>query len=110
MTYPALPEDVVTTNQIPIGVGLILAPAIGSQVLASRLRMPAPIVLRPVGLAASVLTTVVNQAIILTHWPRVSTGRGISMTPVQRGSPIRGGKYTWPPDRRWATLHRVGEA
>ena len=35
----------MTTNQILIGVGLILALAAGSQVLANRLRIPAIIVL-----------------------------------------------------------------
>jgi NhaP-type Na+/H+ or K+/H+ antiporter len=39
----------VTTDQILIGVGLILALAAGSQVLASRLRIPAIIVLLPAG-------------------------------------------------------------
>jgi hypothetical protein len=34
----------VTTNQIFIGTGLILVLAVGSQVLASRLRIPALIV------------------------------------------------------------------
>ena len=41
----------MTTNQILTGVGLILALAIGSQVLASRMRIPALIVLLPVGFA-----------------------------------------------------------
>src|SRR6266487_3540270 len=39
----------MTTDQVLFGVGLILALAVGSQVLASRLRMPAIIVLLPVG-------------------------------------------------------------
>jgi len=37
----------LTTNQILVGVGLILFLAAGSQVLASRLRIPAIIVLLP---------------------------------------------------------------
>jgi hypothetical protein len=37
----SLSEAGVTTNQILIGVGLILVLAVGSQVLASRLRIPA---------------------------------------------------------------------
>jgi hypothetical protein len=37
----------VTTNQLLIGLGLIVVLAVGSQVLASRLRIPALIVLLP---------------------------------------------------------------
>jgi NhaP-type Na+/H+ or K+/H+ antiporter len=50
----------VTTDQILLGVGLTVALAVGSQLLASRLRIPALIVLLPVGFAAGALTDVVN--------------------------------------------------
>jgi NhaP-type Na+/H+ or K+/H+ antiporter len=50
----------VTTNQVLAGVGLILVLAVGSQVLASRLRIPALIILLPVGFIAGALTTDVN--------------------------------------------------
>jgi Kef-type K+ transport system membrane component KefB len=39
----------VTTNQILIGIGLILVLAVGAQILASRLHIPAIIVLLPAG-------------------------------------------------------------
>jgi NhaP-type Na+/H+ or K+/H+ antiporter len=55
----------VTTNQILIGVGLILALAVGSQVLASRLRIPALIILLPVGFVAGALTADVNPERLL---------------------------------------------
>jgi NhaP-type Na+/H+ or K+/H+ antiporter len=55
----------VTTNQILIGVGLILALAVGSQVLASRLRIPAIIVLLPAGFVAGALTSDVNPQDLL---------------------------------------------
>jgi hypothetical protein len=45
----------LTTNQILTGVGLILALAVGSQVLASRLRIPAIIVLLPAGFITALL-------------------------------------------------------
>ncbi|MEV0637173.1 cation:proton antiporter [Streptomyces sp. NPDC050619] len=45
----------MTTNQVLIGVGLTLVLAVGSQILASRLRIPALIVLLPVGFAAGAL-------------------------------------------------------
>ena len=50
----------MTTNQVLAGVGLILVLAVGSQVLASRLRIPALIILLPVGFIAGALTTDVN--------------------------------------------------
>jgi NhaP-type Na+/H+ or K+/H+ antiporter len=50
----------MTTDQILLGVGLTLSLAVGSQILASRLRIPALIVLLPVGFVAGALTEVVN--------------------------------------------------
>jgi NhaP-type Na+/H+ or K+/H+ antiporter len=55
----------LTTNQILTGVGLIFALAVGSQVLASRLRIPAIIVLLPAGFVAGALTTDVNPQRLL---------------------------------------------
>jgi NhaP-type Na+/H+ or K+/H+ antiporter len=55
----------VTTNQILIGVGLILVLAVGSQVLASRLRIPAIIVLLPAGFVAGALTTDIDPQRLL---------------------------------------------
>jgi NhaP-type Na+/H+ or K+/H+ antiporter len=60
-----LAEAGVTTNQILIGVGLILALAVGSQVPASRLRIPAIIVLLPAGFVAGAVTTDVNPQRLL---------------------------------------------
>ncbi len=48
----------MTANQVLIGVGLILALAVGSQVLASRLKIPAIIVLLPAGFTAGRLAPV----------------------------------------------------
>jgi NhaP-type Na+/H+ or K+/H+ antiporter len=50
----------MSTDQILLGVGLTLSLAVGSQILASRLRIPALIVLLPVGFVAGALTEVVN--------------------------------------------------
>ena len=55
----------MTTNQNLIGVGLNLALAAGSQVLASRLRIPAIIMLLPAGFVAGALTTDVNPQRLL---------------------------------------------
>jgi Kef-type K+ transport system membrane component KefB len=45
----------VTANQVLIGVGLILVLAVGSQVPASRLKIPALIVLLPAGFTAGAI-------------------------------------------------------
>lgn len=50
----------MTADQIFFGVGLTLALAVGSQILASRLRIPALIVLLPVGFVAGALTSDIN--------------------------------------------------
>ena len=55
----------MTTSQILLGVGLILALAVGSQVLASRLRIPALIILLPAGFTAGAVTTDVDPQRLL---------------------------------------------
>lgn len=55
----------MTSNQVLAGVGLILVLAVGSQVLASRLRIPALILLLPAGFVAGAVTTDVNPQRLL---------------------------------------------
>jgi len=55
----------MSTNEILIGIGLIFVLAVGSQVLASQLRVPALIVLLPVGFTAGALTSDVNPVKLL---------------------------------------------
>ena len=55
----------MTTNQVLAGVGLILVLAVGSQVLASRVRIPALIILLPAGFIAGAVTTDVNPQRLL---------------------------------------------
>ena len=55
----------MTTDQVLFGVGLIVVLAVGSQVLASQLRIPALIVLLPVGFTAGALTTDINPQRLL---------------------------------------------
>ncbi|GAA2446029.1 hypothetical protein GCM10010191_73710 [Actinomadura vinacea] len=50
----------MTTDQVLFGVGLTVALAVGSQVLAARLRIPSLIVLLPVGFAAGAMTADIN--------------------------------------------------
>jgi len=65
----------MSTDQILLGVGLILVLAVGSQVLASRLRIPALIILLPAGFTAGAITSDVNPQQLLgarssrwCHW------------------------------------------
>jgi NhaP-type Na+/H+ or K+/H+ antiporter len=55
----------VTTDEVLFGVGLIVVLAVGSQVLAARLRIPALIILLPAGFIAGALTTDVNPQRLL---------------------------------------------
>ena len=55
----------MSTDQVLAGIALILVLAVGSQVLASRLRIPALIVLLPAGFTAGALTTDVNPERLL---------------------------------------------
>ena len=55
----------MTNTQILIGFGLIVLLAVGSQVLASRLRIPALILLLPAGFIAGALTSDVNPQHLL---------------------------------------------
>src|SRR5215471_9676196 len=55
----------MSTNQILIGIGLIFVLAVGSQVLASRLKVPALIVMLPAGFTAGALTSDVNPVKLL---------------------------------------------
>ncbi|MFG3531833.1 cation:proton antiporter [Streptomyces sp. NPDC047917] len=55
----------MTADQVMVGVGLIVVLAVGSQLLASRLRVPALLILLPVGFAAGALTDTVNPEKLL---------------------------------------------
>jgi NhaP-type Na+/H+ or K+/H+ antiporter len=58
----------VTTNQALFGLALTVVLAVGSQVLAKSLRIPALIVLLPVGFAAGAMTSTPT-----TCWARRSS-------------------------------------
>ncbi|MFG3055159.1 cation:proton antiporter [Kitasatospora sp. NPDC048239] len=55
----------MTSNQVLTGVGLIVVLAVGSQLLANRLRIPALLILLPAGFTAGVLTDDVNPEQLL---------------------------------------------
>ena len=81
----------MTTAQILIGFGLIILLAVGSQVLASRLRIPALIVLLPAGFTAGALTGDVNPQHLLgaSFQPLVSLSVAVILYDAGLGLDLR---------------------
>ncbi len=69
----------MTTNDILLGIGLVLVLAVGSQLLARRLRIPAIVVLLPAGFIAGIATDYVHPDDLLgdLYQPFVSLAVGI---------------------------------
>src|ERR1700744_2132097 len=84
-------EAVVTTAQILIGFGLIILLAVGSQVVASRLRIPALIVLLPAGFTVGALTSDVNPQHLLgaSFQPLVSLSVAVILYDAGLGLDLR---------------------
>ncbi|MFI5773082.1 cation:proton antiporter [Streptomyces sp. NPDC051658] len=55
----------MTADEVMVGVGLVVVLAVGSQLLASRLRVPALLILLPVGFVAGALTDNVDPGKLL---------------------------------------------
>ncbi|MGO9780645.1 MAG: cation:proton antiporter [Streptosporangiaceae bacterium] len=81
----------MTTAQILIGFGLIMLLAAGSQVVASRLRIPALIVLLPAGFTAGALTSDVNPQHLLgaSFQPLVSLAVAVILYDAGLGLDLR---------------------
>jgi NhaP-type Na+/H+ or K+/H+ antiporter len=81
----------MTTDQILFGLGLTVALAVGSQVLARQLRIPALIVLLPVGFTAGALTDQVNPVNLLgpAFQPLVSLSVALILFDAGRGLDLR---------------------
>jgi len=86
-----LSEAGVTTAQILIGFGLIILLAVGSQVVASRLRIPALIVLLPAGFTVGALTGDVNPQHLLgaSFQPLVSLSVAVILYDAGLGLDLR---------------------
>ncbi len=71
--------SVLSTNDLLLGLGLVLALAVGSQLLAQTLRLPAIVILLPVGFVAGILTKDARPADLLgpLYQPFVSVAVGI---------------------------------
>ena len=69
----------MTTNALLLGIGLVLVLAVGSQLVARGLRLPAIVVLLPVGFIAGILTTDVHPSDLLgsLYQPFVSVAVGV---------------------------------
>ncbi len=81
----------MTTDQVLIGLGLIFALAVGSQLLAAVLRIPALIVLLPVGFLAGALTDDVNPNKLLgaAFQPMVSLAVAVILYEAGLGLDLR---------------------
>jgi NhaP-type Na+/H+ or K+/H+ antiporter len=69
----------MTTDDVLLGLGLVLTLAVGSQLVAGRLRLPAIVVLLPVGFVAGILTDDVHPDRLLgdLYQPFVSLAVGV---------------------------------
>jgi NhaP-type Na+/H+ or K+/H+ antiporter len=69
----------MSTDDVLLGLGLVIVLAVGSQLLAGRLRLPAIVVLLPVGFLAGIATDDVHPATLLgaLYQPFVSLAVGL---------------------------------
>src|SRR6516165_2098975 len=84
----------MTTDQILFGVGLILVLAVGSQVLASQLRIPALIILLPAGFTVGALTTDVNPDHLLGAAFQPLVSLAVAVILYDSGLALQWGKVT----------------
>src|SRR5215470_17210472 len=84
----------MSTDQILFGVGLILVLAVGSQVVASRLRIPALIILLPAGFTAGALTTDVNPDRLLGAAFQPLVSLAVAVILYDSGLALEWGKVT----------------
>ena len=70
---------VLSTNDLLLGIGLVLGLAVGSQLVAKFVRLPAIVVLLPVGFVAGILTNDVEPSYLLgpLYQPFVSVAVGV---------------------------------
>jgi NhaP-type Na+/H+ or K+/H+ antiporter len=86
--------QVMSTDQVLLGVGLIVVLAVGSQVVASRLRIPALIILLPAGFAAGALTTDVNPQHLLGAAFQPLVSLAVAVILYDSGLALQWGKVT----------------
>ena len=81
----------MTTNEILFGLGLTVVLAVGAQILAGRLRIPALIVLLPAGFIAGALTSDIDPVRLLgaTFQPLVSLSVAVILYDAGLGLDLR---------------------
>ncbi|HJZ60523.1 MAG TPA: cation:proton antiporter, partial [Miltoncostaeaceae bacterium] len=81
----------MTSSEILFGLGLVLVLAVGSQLLARRLRVPAIVVLLPAGFIAGIATSDVNPENLLgsLYQPFVSLAVGVILFEAGLGLSLR---------------------
>ncbi|MFJ7071367.1 cation:proton antiporter [Streptomyces sp. NPDC098781] len=80
----------MSEEQILLGIGLTVVLAVGSQILASRLRVPALIVLLPVGFTAGALTDVIHpDQLVPDFGPLVSLAVAVILYDAGLGLDLR---------------------
>jgi NhaP-type Na+/H+ or K+/H+ antiporter len=84
----------MSSDQVLLGVGLIVVLAVGSQVLASRLRIPALIVLLPAGFTVGALTTDVNPQRLLGTAFQPLVSLAVAVILYDSGQALEWGKVT----------------
>jgi NhaP-type Na+/H+ or K+/H+ antiporter len=96
----------VSTDDILLGLGLVLAIAVSSQLLAARLRLPAIVVLLPAGFIAGAITDVVHPDKLLgaLFQPFVSIAVGVILFEAGLRLSLRDVE----PDARKTVLRLVG--
>jgi NhaP-type Na+/H+ or K+/H+ antiporter len=69
----------LSTNDLLLGIGLVLVLAVGSQLVARRMRLPAIVVLLPVGFVAGIVTEDIHPSELLgsLYQPFVSVAVGV---------------------------------
>jgi NhaP-type Na+/H+ or K+/H+ antiporter len=96
----------LSTSQILTGIALIVVLAVGSQVLASRLRVPALIIMLPAGFTAGALTSDVDPSRLLgpAFQPLVSLSVALILYDAGLGLDLR--KLTG--HTRWVVVRLIG--
>jgi NhaP-type Na+/H+ or K+/H+ antiporter len=84
----------MSSDQVLLGVGLIVVLAVGSQVLASRLRIPALIVLLPAGFTVGALTSDVNPQRLLGPAFQPLVSLAVAVILYDSGLALKWGKVT----------------
>ena len=92
----------MSTDDLLAGLGLVVVLAVGSQLLARRARLPAIVVLLPVGFVAGIATDDVHPDVLLgaLYQPFVSVAVGVILSRQACGSRsgrCRHGYIVWSP-------------